>query len=116
MVGLKDEIIANGSMHQSFTPLAWRTYRYVSLDITTKDEQLILEDLYGLYTGYPFTLEAKFESDNDTLNAILETGWRTARSMHTKHIPTARSMSNSSTWATRAYRRLFLYIIQEMTG
>ncbi|HYK44258.1 MAG TPA: alpha-L-rhamnosidase N-terminal domain-containing protein [Parafilimonas sp.] len=79
MVGLKDEVISNGKEHQSFTALAWRCYRYVALDITTHDEPLLVQDIYGLYTGYPFTMNARFESGNDTLHKILETGWRTAR-------------------------------------
>jgi len=79
MVGLNDEIISNGDMHQLITALAWRCYRYIALDITTQDEPLLLEDLYGLYTGYPFELKSKFESDNDTLHEILQAGWRTAR-------------------------------------
>jgi hypothetical protein len=36
--------------------------------------------LYGTFTGYPFQLNAKFDANNDTLNKILEIGWRTARS------------------------------------
>jgi hypothetical protein len=79
MVGIKDEVISNGMMRQSFTPLAWRTYRYIALNITTKDEDLLLEDFYGLYTGYPFKLNSDFKSNDDTLTKILETGWRTAK-------------------------------------
>jgi hypothetical protein len=79
VVGVKDEIISNGGMHQNFTPLSFRTYRYVALDITTQDEGLTLDDLYGVYTGYPFKLNASFTSSDTSLNKILEVGWRTAR-------------------------------------
>jgi hypothetical protein len=79
MVGVKDEIISNGSIHQNFTPLSFRTYRYVTLDITTQGQALTLDDLYGMYTGYPFKLNASFASNDTSLNKILEVGWRTAR-------------------------------------
>ncbi len=79
IVGVKDEIVSNGNMHQTFTALSFRTYRYVALDITTKDEELILDDLYGIYTGYPFKLNSTFSSNDTSLNKILEVGWRTAR-------------------------------------
>ncbi|KAA9039398.1 Bacterial alpha-L-rhamnosidase [Ginsengibacter hankyongi] len=77
-VGVKDEFIADGYDH-TFTSLAWRTYRYMQLEVKTKDEPLIIDDLYGIFTGYPFELKAKFTSNNDTLEKIFETGWRTAR-------------------------------------
>ena len=77
-VGVKDEITADGNEH-TFTSLAWRTYRYMQLEIKTADEPLIIDDLYRIFTGYPFELKAKFTSGNDTLDEIFETGWRTAR-------------------------------------
>ena len=79
IVGVKDEIISNGNKHQSFTALSFQTYRYVQLDITTQDEDLVIDDFYGMYTGYPFKLNSSFISSDTSLNKILETGWRTAR-------------------------------------
>ena len=78
-VGLTDELISDGSNDQSFTSLMWRTFRYLKLDIETKDEPLTVKDLYGLYEGYPFKMNAAFESNDPELSKILETGWRTAR-------------------------------------
>ena len=79
IVGVKDEIISNGKEHQTFSPLSFRTYRYTSLDITTQDEALVMEDFYGVFTGYPFKLNSTFASSDSSLNKILEVGWRTAR-------------------------------------
>ena len=79
IVGVKDEIISNGDAHQNFTALSFRTYRYVQLDITTQDEDLSIDDFYGMYTGYPFQLNAHFTSSDTSLKKILEVGWRTAR-------------------------------------
>jgi len=79
-IGVKDSLISRGGDGQEFTSLWWRTYRYMQLQVTTKDEPLVINDLYGIFTGYPFVLNAKFDAGNDTLTKILETGWRTARS------------------------------------
>jgi hypothetical protein len=79
IVGIKDEIISNGEAHQNFTALSFRTYRYVQLDVTTQDEDVIIDDFYGMYTGYPFKMNAQFSSSDTSLNKILEIGWRTAR-------------------------------------
>lgn len=78
-VGVKDEIICSGRDNESFSPLAYRTYRYIQLQVDTKDEPVNINNLYGMYTGYPFTYNAGFTSSDTTLNAILNIGWRTAR-------------------------------------
>jgi len=78
--GRQDLIISDGSDHQTFTSLSYRTYRYVELKIETKETPLTLEDFYGTFTGYPFTLNAKLNTDRAELNRIMEIGWRTARS------------------------------------
>jgi alpha-L-rhamnosidase len=77
--GRKDSLISNGKPSQFFTTLDWRTYRYVEVSITTKAESLVIDDLYGTFTGYPFTNNSKFVSTQKELNQILDIGWRTAR-------------------------------------
>ena len=78
-IGTKDSIIADGSRDQRFTPLWWRTYRYLQVRVTTKDDPLVIEDLYSTFTAYPFQLKAKWDSSDTLLNQIMETGWHTAR-------------------------------------
>lgn len=78
-IGKRDSLISDGSVQQMFTSLWWRTYRYLQLVVETKDEPLVLEDIYGTFTGYPFQLKTKFISDNPLLGKNLEIGFRTAR-------------------------------------
>jgi hypothetical protein len=47
--------------------------------VQTKDEPLVIDDLYGTFTGYPFGKPAEFTTDDAELKKILEIGWRTAR-------------------------------------
>jgi len=49
------------------------------LIIQTKDEPIVINDLYGTFTGYPFTRKANFSAGNPLYNQILDIGWRTAR-------------------------------------
>lgn len=79
IVGVKDEIISNGSEDQIFSSLSYRTYRYVAIDVITKDEALTLNDFYGIFTGYPFQFNSTFESSDTSLTKMLEVGWHTAR-------------------------------------
>ncbi len=78
-LGRIDSLISDGTRHQEFTPLHWRTYRYILLTIDTQDDPLMIDDLFGTFTGYPFQMNARFESDDPGLQKIMDTGWRTAR-------------------------------------
>lgn len=78
-VGRRDSIISDGTNNQAFTTLFWRTYRYVQITITTKEQPLRLSDFYGTFTAYPFILNAKIQADNPDLDSMFKIGWRTAR-------------------------------------
>lgn len=77
--GLYDVFYPDGGKDRSFSPLWLRTFRYVQLDIQTGSEALILNDLYSMFTGYPFEHTATFESNDASLKDIWNVGWRTAR-------------------------------------
>lgn len=79
MRGLYDIFYPDGGQGRQFSPLWVRTYRYLQLDIQTEDQPLVVNDLYGLYTGYPFEHTAAFASNDSSLQEIWNTGWRTAR-------------------------------------
>jgi alpha-L-rhamnosidase len=78
-LGRRDSLVSDGTFHQLFNSLYWRTYRYILLTVETKEEPLLIEDMYGTFTGYPFKQDALFKSDKPDLQKILEIGWRTAR-------------------------------------
>lgn len=79
IIGRKDIIISNGFENQNFTPLAYRTYRYIEIKIETKEEPVVIEDLYGTFIGYPFELKSKLEINVPEIDKMVEIGWRTAR-------------------------------------
>ncbi|HEY0434969.1 MAG TPA: alpha-L-rhamnosidase N-terminal domain-containing protein, partial [Chitinophagaceae bacterium] len=76
-IGASDSLVADGREHE-FTSLWWRCFRYVMVTVRTANEPLQIDDFYGIRTGFPFTQRAKFVAGNDTLDRILNTGWRTA--------------------------------------
>lgn len=79
LLGRKDSLLSDGSKGQTFTSLNYRTYRYVQISIVTKTEPLVIDDLYGAFTGYPFQLKATLEAATPEMGKMLEIGWRTAR-------------------------------------
>ncbi len=76
--GYADTFVADGQ-RRLYRPLYWRTYRYLKLEIETQSQPLTIEDLRGVYTGYPFVKKAHFDSPNPLHQRIFDTGWRTAR-------------------------------------
>ena len=79
MRGFDDQFVADGSAGRTFRPLWFRTYRYLQLTVETKEEPLVLADLVGKFTAYPFEEKGRFSASDTTLAPIWNVGWRTAR-------------------------------------
>lgn len=77
--GYYDIFLPDGGTNHKFRPLWLRTWRYIQLDIETKDESLEISDYYGIFTAYPLKENASFECDDKSLSEIWNVGWRTAR-------------------------------------
>lgn len=78
----------------------------------TAAEPLVIEDLRGVYTGYPFTVKATLDTGQPVHQKMLEVGWRTAASAHTKPTWTALISSSDHAGDTRIQAMVSLY----MTG
>lgn len=78
-VGYYDEFTADGGARRTFRPLWWRTYRYLELDVQTKDQALAIDDLRATYVGFPFERRARFDAATPDIQKMLDVGWRTAR-------------------------------------
>ena len=79
ILGLQDRFIMEGGDHRIYSPLHFRTYRYLQLEIVTKEEPLVINDIYGIFTGYPFKENASFHTEDSSLQKIWAIGWHTAR-------------------------------------
>jgi alpha-L-rhamnosidase len=79
IIGIYDIFIPDGGEKRTFRPVWLRTYRYLQLDIVTKDQPLVINDIYGSATGYPFEVRASFKSNDASMQQIWDVGWRTAQ-------------------------------------
>lgn len=77
--GYQDVVISNGESNQHYQTLWFRTFRYVELEIETKDEPLIISNFHSIFTGYPFQEKAIFRSNEPVLSDIWKVGWHTQR-------------------------------------
>ena len=78
MVGIKDVFIPDGGKERIFKPTYLRPFRYIQLDIETKEEPLTIEKYYHIECKTPLELLAKFETENQLTDWIMDAGWRTA--------------------------------------
>lgn len=79
ILGFHDIFVPDGGQNRKLQTLWLRSFRYIQLEIETGDDPLIIHDMYGIFTGYPFEENGKFVSDDPSLKPIWEAGWRTAR-------------------------------------
>jgi hypothetical protein len=79
ILGLTDTVIADGGPHRVWSPLWWRAWRYLQLDIETGGEPLAIESLKARFNGYPFKERGGFAASDPSLGRIWEVGIRTAR-------------------------------------
>ena len=79
IAGNYDVFVSDGGNRRTFRPLWVRTFRYLQVDIEGGNDTLTINDLYGMYTGYPFERKATFASSDTSLRSIWDVGWRTAR-------------------------------------
>lgn len=77
--GYADMFLPDGGTNRLFRPLWFRTWKYLQMEIETKGEPLVIDDLKSEFTAYPLQEKATFESDQSELGQIWNTGWRTAR-------------------------------------
>ena len=77
--GPKDVVVSDNGKGRTFESLWYRTFRYVKLEIETKNQPLVITNLRFLFTGYPFELKAKLDVSNPNIKKMFEVGWRTAR-------------------------------------
>lgn len=77
-LGTTDQFVMDGGAKRTFTTLAWRTWRYIQLVVTTQNQPLTIDSLSATFTAYPFEKLSKF-TGSDNLAEIEKIGWQTAR-------------------------------------
>lgn len=77
--GYADGFSPDGGANRLFRSLWFRTWKYLQLEIETREEELVLNDFTSQFTAYPLKENAAFETDQAELKQIWNTGWHTAR-------------------------------------
>lgn len=83
ILGYYDLIEPDGGDNRVFQPMGMKTFRYVELEITTKDQALNIMDYHNVYTRYPFDEIASFNTDDEHLSEIWDAAWLTIKNSST---------------------------------
>ena len=75
--GIRDVFIPDGGKNRLFKPTYIRAFRFIQLDIETKDEPLVIEKYYHITCNAPIELKAKLETGNPQIDWMMDAGWRT---------------------------------------
>ncbi len=116
LYGVYDHFAPDGAANRTFSPLWYRTFRYVQLDVQTGNEPLTIHDCKSRFSAYPFRENASFSSDSPELAKIWEVGWRTARLCAHETTWIVPITNSCSTTAIRVFRPLFPCTCPAMTG
>ena len=77
MVGLKDVFIPDGGNNRLYKPTYIRAFRFIQLDIETKDDPLTINSYYNVECKAHIGIKASFETGSSAYDWIMEAGWRT---------------------------------------
>jgi hypothetical protein len=77
MVGIKDVFIPDGGKDRLFKPTYIRAFRFIQVDIETKEEPLTISSYQHVACTAPIECRAKFETNDPLTDWIMHAGWRT---------------------------------------
>jgi hypothetical protein len=77
--GISDIYVMDGGQNRVFQPIWFRAFRFIQLEIETKDEPLIIEDYYNIYSDTAFPVKASFETENPLFKQIWDLSWHTMK-------------------------------------
>lgn len=80
VIGNYDIFIADGAANREVESLWWRCFRYVQVEVTTKEDPFVLQQPGSFFTAYPLQQKATFASSKPILADIYKTAW------HTQHL------------------------------
>ncbi len=77
--GISDLYVLDGGKNRVFQPIWFRAFRFIQLEIETKEQPLIIEDYYNIYSDTAFPVKASFETKNPLFKEVLDLCWHTLK-------------------------------------
>jgi alpha-L-rhamnosidase len=68
--GISDVYVMDGGSDRVFQPVWFRTFRFIQLQINTKEEPLTINDYYNIYSASPVPVVASFTTENPLFSKV----------------------------------------------
>ncbi len=73
--GISDVYVMDGGEERAFQPVWFRTFRFVQLEVTTKEEPLVIEDFYNIFSASDIPVKATFNTNMPVYQQVWDICW-----------------------------------------
>ncbi|MFZ5429176.1 MAG: family 78 glycoside hydrolase catalytic domain [Bacteroidota bacterium] len=77
--GISDVYIMDGGRERIFQPIWFRTFRFVQLQIETKEDPLTIDDFYNVYSAASVPVKGSFSADNPLFSKVWDICWHSMK-------------------------------------
>ena len=77
--GISDVYVMDGGEQRVFQPRWFRSFRFIQLEVQTRDEPLRIDDFYNVFSSSPLPLRASFNVPNPAYGQIWDICWHGLR-------------------------------------
>jgi hypothetical protein len=77
--GMTDVYVMDGGIGRVFQPLWFRAFRFIQLEIETKEQPLMIDDYYNVFSASPIPVAASFNTFNQMLPKVWDLCWNTLK-------------------------------------
>lgn len=78
ILGIKDVYVLDGGLQRKYSPLWWRAFRFVQVDVETKNQALTIESYTNVFSAAEYPVKARFEAKDPVYKNIWNICHRTA--------------------------------------
>jgi len=73
--GISDVYIMDGETKRVFQPIWFRTFRFIQIEVETKEQPLKIDNFYNVYSAAEFPVEASFSTNDPLYDKVWDICW-----------------------------------------
>ena len=77
--GISDVYLMDGGTKRVFQPIWFRTFRFIQINVETKDQPLQIDDFYNVYSAADFAVKASFSTNDPVYDKVWDICWHSIK-------------------------------------
>jgi len=77
--GISDVYVMDGGENRVFQPVWFRTFRFIQLEVETRDEPVRIDNYYNVYSAGSFPVRASFKTNHPVYQKVWDICWNTMK-------------------------------------